>query len=748
VNRKLPQRKLLIAILAGAGVFGAGAAFLFWPRTAPVPSVPATAVLTPRQAVTPRFWAARVQPLAGTGIAGFTDGAAAASRFGDPFGIAVDPHGIVYVADGGENNRIRRIGTDGTVTTFAGGREGFADGNGAAAAFHTPSALALDHLGNLYVADTGNHAIRKIAPDGTVTTLAGGGQPGYADGQGRAARFNGPVGVAVDDAGIVYVADTYNDRIRRIDAAGNVTTVAGAGGPGDGDGAALAARFDTPGGVAVTRDGTLFVADTGNHAIRRIGKDGAVTTVAVPPEHERRPALRRPGGIVATRDGYLYVTSSNGRILQVAPDGEYRPLGEAGQVARPGYGSDGTVQLYAPRGLAVQRDGALVVADALAFRLVRLVPSDGTAKPEAAPVTPPMAPVPKQMRWPVLPQGGPHEVVGLMGEVRGSFDGESRDHFHMGLDVRADVGAPVVAVQDAKVTDPFANWGHGTLSEGIAIGTLSYIHMKVGRDRKDAALDGRFQLLSNARGKAERVRVPRGTRFAAGDRLGTINAMAHVHLDYYPAGGVVNPLTLPFEGLVDTVAPKVQGILLVADGGRRLSGQRGDAAGGAKKGKKDKRGEKGRKAKAEAPPAAPRRVRVPRSVGKVDIIVDAYDQMDGNLARRRLGLYKLGYQLLRADGTPAPGYEQPRITQVYDRLPRNQEAVKLVYAASSGITVYGSKATHFAYALNNTLAGGQVSPGAWDVSSIAPGDYTLRIFAADYAGNVAVDGRDLPITVE
>ncbi len=738
MNRKLPQRKLVIALLAGAGVCGAGAAFLFWPRAAPVTSAPASAVLTPRQAVTPRFWTAQVQPLAGTGIAGLADGAAAASRFGDPFGVAVDPHGTVYVADGGDNNRIRRIGKDGAVTTFAGGREGFADGRGAAAAFHTPSALALDHLGNLIVADTGNHAIRKIAPDGTVTTLAGGGQAGHADGQGRAARFNGPVGVAVDDAGIVYVADTYNDRIRRIDAAGNVTTVAGAGGPGKEDGAAPAARFDTPAGIAVMRDGTLFVADTGNHAIRRIGNDGVVTTVAVPAEHERRPALRRPDGIAATRDGYLYVASSTGRILQVAPDGAYRPLADAAQGA---YGSDGTVQLYAPRGLAVQRDGTLVVADALAFRVVRLVPGDGSAR-AATLAPPPPAPVPKQMRWPVLPQDGPHEVVGLMGEVRGSFDGESRDHFHMGLDVRADVGAPVVAAQDAKVTDPFANWGYGTLSEGIAIGTLSYIHMKVGRDRKDAPLDGRFHLVLNGRGKPERVRVPRGTRFAAGDRLGTINPMAHVHLDYYPAGAVVNPLTLPFKGLVDTVAPRVQSILLVADGGRRLSGQRGDAAAGERKGKK------GKEARAVAAPAQPRRVRVPRSVGKVDIIADAYDQMDGNLARRRLGLYKLGYQLLRADGTPAPGYEQPRITQVYDRLPRNQEAVKLVYAASSGITVYGSKATHFAYALNNTLAGGQASPGTWDVSGITPGDYTLRIFAADYAGNVAVDGRDLPITVE
>ncbi|WEF34829.1 NHL repeat-containing protein [Pseudoduganella chitinolytica] len=743
------NRKFLIAALAGAGVLAGGTAFLLANRgTAPIPAK-SSAILTPRQSATERFWQARVTPLAGVGTAGFADGPGAAARFSDPFGVAVDARGTIYIADGGDNNRIRRLGTDGSVATFAGGAEGLRDGKGAAAAFHTPSALALDHLGNLYVADTGNHAIRKVAPDGSVTTLAGNGQPGTADGKGAAARFNGPVGVAVDDAGIVYVADTYNDRIRRIAPDGTVTTIAGGERPGDADGSGAAAAFDTPSGIAVTPDGTLYVADTGNHAVRRIGADGSVDTIARAPEGERRPVLRRPVAIAATRDGYLYVaTGGGGRIVQIAPGGDYQPLGDVDQRVEPGYGSDGTVQLAAPRGLALQRDGAVVAADGLGFKVVRLTPATGPAAPAptlhaAVASVPAAAPAPQRMRWPVLPQDGPHEVVGLMGEVRGSFDGESRDHFHMGLDVRADVGEAVVAMVPAKVADPFANWGYGTLSEGLALGTLSYIHMKVGRDRRDVPLDERFQVLRNGRGKPERVRVPRGTRFAAGDRLGTINAMAHVHLDYYPDGSVANPLGLPLAGLRDTVAPRIQSIVLLADGGRRLPGQRGEAAPRKKKaGKKDK----GRDAApAEVPAKGP--VKVPRSVGKVDIVVDAWDQMDGNLARRRLGLYKLGYQLLRPDGSPAPGYEQPRITQVYDRLPRNQDAVKVVYAPSSGITVYGSKATHFVYAAHATLADGRVSPGAWDVAGLAPGLYTLRIHAADYAGNVAVEGRDVAIEV-
>jgi hypothetical protein len=309
-------------------------------------------------------------------------------------------------------------------------------------------------------------------------------------------------------------------------------------------------------------------------------------------------------------------------------------------------------------------------------------------------------------------------VVGVMGEVRGSYDGESRDHFHAGLDIRADVGARVLAIQPATVSDPYPNWAFGELGEGMSAGPLSYIHMRVGRDNKGRPLDARFQVLAGADGKPERVRVRRGTRFAVGDALGTINQMAHVHMEYRPGGAVVNPLTLPFAGLRDTVPPRIRGIALYDGSGQRLPAKKGQ------------------------------RLRVARALGQVEIVIDAYDQMDGNLARRRLGLYKLGYQLLHADGSPVAGYETARITQVYDRLPREREAVKLAYAENSGITVYGSKTTRFAYAASNTLQGGLALPGGWKVDGLAPGDYTLRIHAADYAGQVALDGRDLALTVE
>jgi DNA-binding beta-propeller fold protein YncE len=711
------NRKTKIASLTGAGVLAAALAgyFIAGQRDSALPGQ--AAVLLPAPVPTKASWAARVALLAGDGEEGVLDGAAAQSRFSDPFGVAVDPRGTVFVADGGDSNRIRRIERDGTVSTFAGGREGYADGAGAAAAFHTPSALALDRFGNLYVADTGNHAIRKIAPDGSVTTLAGDGQPGDADGRGAAARFRAPVGLALDQHGNVYVADTYNDRIRRITPEGVVTTLAGGVRPGNADGPAIDAAFDTPSAIAVGKDGSLFVADTGNNAIRRIGPDGVVSTLAAPLEGERQPLLRRPTGLALTHDGYLYIAGGGGRILQLAPNGELRALDDADHPPESAFGADGKVRLYAPHGIGIERDGSLVVADALALRVLRLSPPK---RGEAAPViaAPRRAPRSAPMPWPVGPQDMPHEVVGLMGEVRGSYDGESRDHFHAGLDVRADIGTRVLAIAPSKISDPFANWGFGSLSEGMAVGPLSYIHMRVGRDSRDKPLDARFGVLKDARGKPDRVRVPRGTRFAVGDALGTINSMAHVHLDYYPGGALVNPLTLPFPGVTDTIAPRIQDVSLYDSSGRRL---------GAKKGQP---------------------VRIDRALGEVAIVADGYDQMDGNLARRRLGLYKLGYQLLRPDGSALPGFEQPLITQVYDRLPREREAVKLLYAANSGITVYGSKATRFAYAVNNTLQGGRVAPGTWRVGALAPGDYILRIYAADYAGHVAVEGRDLAIRVE
>ena len=231
---------------------------------------------------TPAGWRASVSTVAGDGSPGFQDGAARGARFNDPFGLAVARDGSVYVADAGESNRIRKITPTGEVSTLAGGREGFADGAGAVASFNTPSALAADGEGNLYVADTGNNRVRKISPDGNVTTLAGDGTEGFRDGPAAQAEFDAPVGVAVDREGNVYVADTYNDRVRVVTKDGSVRTVAGAGSHGYADGDALtAALFDTPCAVAVSDAGEVYVADTGNNRLRKITIGGQVITLPV-----------------------------------------------------------------------------------------------------------------------------------------------------------------------------------------------------------------------------------------------------------------------------------------------------------------------------------------------------------------------------------------------------------------------------------------------------------------------------------
>ena len=270
-----------------------------------------------------------VSTLAGTaGLAGTTDGTGSAARFNFPVGVAVDSGGNVFVSDA-QSFIIRKITPAGAVTTFAGApfQIGSTDGTGAAARFFLPYGLAIDGQDNVYVAEGGNHLIRKITPAGVVSTLAGGaGQTGNTNGTGGAARFNNPFGVAVDGAGNVYVADSGNNVIRRVTAAGVVTTFAGDGLSGAFDGAGPAARFNQPRGVAVGTGGIVYVADYGNSVIRAISAASVVTTVGgtagIVGEVNSVGATARfydPTGIVADGSTVYIADTSNNLVRRGVP---------------------------------------------------------------------------------------------------------------------------------------------------------------------------------------------------------------------------------------------------------------------------------------------------------------------------------------------------------------------------------------------------------------------------------------------
>jgi sugar lactone lactonase YvrE len=268
-------------------------------------------------------------------VAGSADGTGAGALFNNPAGVALDAGGNVYVADQG-NNTIRKITPGGVVTTLAGtaGVAGSADGTGRAALFNKPFGIAVDAAGNVYVSDTNNETIRVITPAGVVTTLAGKAtMGGSADGTGAAAQFALPEGIALDASGDLYVADTAHDSIRKVTPSGVVTTFAGTlGDPGSADGTGAAARFYFPAGLAMDGGGNLFVADSYNDTIRRITPSGAVTTLAGTPGMSgytgasgATALFNNPLGIAVDGSGNVYVAdTNNGRIRKGSVDGTPR----------------------------------------------------------------------------------------------------------------------------------------------------------------------------------------------------------------------------------------------------------------------------------------------------------------------------------------------------------------------------------------------------------------------------------------
>lgn len=326
-----------------------------------------------------------------SGARGYDDGIGSAARFYGPSGLVADSSGGIYVADA-LNNTIRRITAASGVTTLAGGNineitnapeRGFADGTGRGALFSFgvgetgrsgARTLGLDSAGNLYVADTLNHVIRKLTPAGVVTTLAGSaGSSGSVDGTGAAAQFSSPYGVAVDGAGNVYVADAGNNTIRKVTAAGVVSTLAGRDGANSGstDGSGANARFNNPGGIAADSAGNLYVCDTNNHTVRKVTATGGVTTLAGAAGIRGssdgiglNARLNGPTGIAVDGAGNVYVSDTgNGTIRKITAAGFVSTIVGLAGLTGSAEGTGNAARLSTPYGVAVDGAGNLFIAD-------------------------------------------------------------------------------------------------------------------------------------------------------------------------------------------------------------------------------------------------------------------------------------------------------------------------------------------------------------------------------------------------
>jgi RHS repeat-associated protein len=342
---------------------------------------------------TARSLADVITTVAGSGVWGDSGdgGPATKASLRRPTGSAVGPDGSLYIADT-DNHRIRRVGPDGKISTVAGtGRSGFSGDGGPAAkaALYAPDDFGIGPDGSIYIADNGNARVRRVWPDGTIRTVAGTGEAGYGGDGGPAtqARLHGPTAVVVEADGTYYVADQDNHRIRKVSPDGTITTVAGsgeAGSAGDG-GPAVAAQIDEPVDVALYPDGSFLVAEYGGHRIRRVSPDGVITTVVGTGEQgfsgDGGPAaqarLDSPVDVIVGTDGGWFVADGgNQRIRRVGPDGTIATVVGTGDAGGEGDGGPALLAtLNAPSEISLGPDGSLYIADSRNDRIRRVAPA-------------------------------------------------------------------------------------------------------------------------------------------------------------------------------------------------------------------------------------------------------------------------------------------------------------------------------------------------------------------------------------
>ncbi len=623
-------------------------------------------------------------------------------EFGEPFGIAVKG-GEVYISDG-QKGCIWLIKA-GTPTIFASG-------------LATPSAIAFDWSGNLIVADSGSHSIKSISAKGEVSNVAGvDSRPGFADGKAAEALFEAPVGVAVGDDGRIFVADTYNDRIRVIEN-GSVSTLAG-GGRGFANGVGGDAKFDTPTGLAIWHD-KLLVADTGNARVRVVEPNGIVSTFAGSGEVDVKDgtllsaSFYQPAAIGVDKFGEVFVTDGNA-IRMIA--GDIFPLVKTISNKRRGI-QDGEIRasrFNRPSGLAFAEAGDLLIADSDNRVVRQIMPTNAGSvitpeqieafrdKPEEFRKLQPA-------RWPYDPPTAKREIAGTLAELRGEIrPGDNDIHFHNGLDIAGAYGETARFVRDEKVLKPISAENFGTLRELLRLPTMGYIHVRLGRNSSGVPFnDTRFVFTKDPTGKMVDVRVPRGAAFKAGEPIGTLNPMNHVHLIAGRSGSEMNALdALIFPGISDSRIPTIEKVTLTDENWREI----------------ETKSPKGRI----------------QLSGKTRIVMRAYDQVDGNVARRRLGIYQAGYQILHGDGSPLKDIQW---TIKFDRMP-DANAVPFVYAEGSKSGATGE--TIFNYIVTNRGEGDTYKQDFFDPAVLDSGEYTLRVFAADYFGNTSHIDTDFEV---
>ncbi|GAB3662668.1 hypothetical protein GCM10028791_37850 [Echinicola sediminis] len=317
----------------------------------------------------------KVSSLAGSSEYGLVDGKGNEALFRNPEGVSLHPEGYLIITDR-TNNAIRKLDLDGNVSTILGtGGKGFQNGPVTTATLDYPWKSCVDKEGNIYIADRNNHAIRKIDANGNVSTLAGTGIAGYQDGPGNTAQFNQPLDVAVDDKGVVYVADNINHMIRRIDPDGKVSTVSGSG-KGHQDGALAEAQFSNPSGLDLDNEGNIIVADRINHLIRKIDLSTAlVSTLAGSSQGTRDGAteeaqFNNPYGVAVGASGEVVVADLSNHKIRMIKDGEVSTIG--GTVRGFLDGPSAVAQFYNPTDVEVI-DGVVYVADLGNHRIRRIV---------------------------------------------------------------------------------------------------------------------------------------------------------------------------------------------------------------------------------------------------------------------------------------------------------------------------------------------------------------------------------------